>query len=756
MLSRATCVSLWFLFTLLILEGTTDNLHDTEMYCDDAYRSKYIVSTSLFSLSSDTNDTNNIQGKSMYISPYKMNDNNEQYSDSSNDSSGENSVEIADEDFKKPQMSVNKHSLSSQQVSSDEMLSNELKRVREGKPFSRDGCHVNKNLNENSSVQRDTWADKVVTDQRRHPLIVVVNTQINVSLSDDGHAETSVSKRRKREILDGGNACVHTRRIIGGVSVDNIEDVPYIVFVDTGCAGTIISNIWIVTAAHCIGLKPPKYVYGGSKKLFTGCKHKIEKIIIHPNYYAKTYKADITLLKLYQPFTFSPAIKPMSMESEMPKPGICGTISGWGSTKVGARMEYYLRTTMLPIIRKEKCMMFPDIDVDQFCAGFQDAHTDSCQGDSGGPFIVNNFLVGIVSFGYKCALREIPGVYTNVPFYRNLRVFIVNLKLVVSPCALIMTTLNLNKVKIIKRELHVPTLDEVKNVFIKALKANFEEVEVEVIDCPDLTEEPFTLAAPGLGGRLTIVDVGGPPYLLPLAQKDKIYDIQPLLKELKYGDRAFVAGAGAGPWPYLNSNCELMMNVMINSNKIKNATHIASVDKNNETCVLETLKGNETRFAVLANLFLCEGIPGKVLKVHVKKRIGKRDFINTMQQALTEHYTDKLVGLGGSFVIKEGKVKQHVMPDFSDKPLNNLQELNNWLHFYDMTAPLIAVGTFISAETDLDLRVQHFHSFSHHGEGGHYHIDTTPDTVEYLGYFNLGETLYKVDQPTVALQFGKD
>ena len=52
--------------------------------------------------------------------------------------------------------------------------------------------------------------------------------------------------------------------------------------------------------------------------------------------------------------------------------------------------------------------------------------------------------------------------------------------------------------------------------------------------------------------------------------------------------------------------------------------------------------------------------------------------------------------------------------------------------------------------------MQHFHSFSHHGEGGHYHIDTTPEDVEYLGFFNLGETLYRVDQPPNALRFGKD
>ena len=62
----------------------------------------------------------------------------------------------------------------------------------------------------------------------------------------------------------------------------------------------------------------------------------------------------------------------------------------------------------------------------------------------------------------------------------------------------------------------------------------------------------------GLGGRLNIVEVGGPPYLLPLVQREKVYDLQPMLKDLKYGERAFAAGAGAGPWPYLNQNCEVI------------------------------------------------------------------------------------------------------------------------------------------------------------------------------------------------------
>ena len=91
------------------------------------------------------------------------------------------------------------------------------------------------------------------------------------------------------------------------------------------------------------------------------------------------------------------------------------------------------------------------------------------------------------------------------------------------------------------------------------MQKNFAEFDVEIVDCPDLTREPFTLAAPGIGGRLSILEVGGPAYLLPQVQRDKVYDIQSIIKQLKYGERAFIAGAGAGPWPYLGCNCEVIL-----------------------------------------------------------------------------------------------------------------------------------------------------------------------------------------------------
>lgn len=55
-------------------------------------------------------------------------------------------------------------------------------------------------------------------------------------------------------------------------------------------------------------------------------------------------------------------------------------------------------------------------------------------------------------------------------------------------------------------------------------------------------------------------------------------------------------------------------------------------------------------------------------------------------------------GLGGTFVLKEGKAKQHVMRDFSKTPINTDEQLNSWLKFYNMSAPLIAVGTLINKD----------------------------------------------------------
>lgn len=62
----------------------------------------------------------------------------------------------------------------------------------------------------------------------------------------------------------------------------------------------------------------------------------------------------------------------------------------------------------------------------------------------------------------------------------------------------------------------------------------------------------------GLGGKSAVLEVGGPAYLLPLVQREKVYELKSLINQIQYdGEKSFVIGAGAGPWPYLKSNCEV-------------------------------------------------------------------------------------------------------------------------------------------------------------------------------------------------------
>lgn len=310
-----------------------------------------------------------------------------------------------------------------------------------------------------------------------------------------------------------------------------------------------------------------------------------------------------------------------------------------------------------------------------------------------------------------------------------------------------------------EKPLYTPPLDEIRDVVAAGLTSNFETVKVEVVDCPNLTEDPFHLAGQGLNGSPTLLELGGPPYLLPHVDYTKLYDLVSISqKALNCTKKEFLAiGAGAGPYPYVDSNCEGMYNLRVAANgHVHSESHLAQVTPDRKRVMLKKIPNTETRCALLGNIFVCEGRPGKVLKVTCKKRTGPKDFIAAIRTTLEQHYGDRTVGLGGVFLLKNGKAKQHVMSPFSETALNNEDELNEWLNFFDMSATLIAVGTLVTNECDLDLRLQHFHSFSRHGEGGHYHIDTTPDVVEYEGYFNVGEKIVRVDKPAVTHKFGRD
>ncbi|KAK7602618.1 hypothetical protein V9T40_008207 [Parthenolecanium corni] len=313
--------------------------------------------------------------------------------------------------------------------------------------------------------------------------------------------------------------------------------------------------------------------------------------------------------------------------------------------------------------------------------------------------------------------------------------------------------LDITKLSVEKKTLDTPNLEEVAKVLNSKLCDNFKEVCAEVVDCPDLTQAPFHLAAKGFGGNESIIEVGGHAFVQPLAQRDKIYDLRDFPKVVG-DDKSFVIAAGAGPWPFVKTCCEYIVNVIVDAKKV--ITPLSRIIKTDAGKVkLIITPSEESRYCLLLNAYTSRGESGKVIKVHCKKRTGKLDFISTIREAILAAFPDKVFGFGGVFVIAKGKAKFHVMQDFSSTPLNTDEELNNWLQFYEMLAPLSVVGTFVTKDPGLGLRVQHFHGFSQ-TEGGHYHYDTTPDDVEYLAYFSPGKVLYRIDRPAEHIGFGAD
>lgn len=62
-------------------------------------------------------------------------------------------------------------------------------------------------------------------------------------------------------------------------------------------------------------------------------------------------------------------------------------------------------------------------------------------------------------------------------------------------------------------------------------------------------------------GSPRLIEVGGPPYLVPLVQRDKVYDLRDIAK-LADMNLATIIGAGAGPYPYAGVNCEVYIIVI--------------------------------------------------------------------------------------------------------------------------------------------------------------------------------------------------
>jgi hypothetical protein len=211
-------------------------------------------------------------------------------------------------------------------------------------------------------------------------------------------------------------------KITGGTNAV-ISDFPWQVYFVSGdllCGGSIISENWVVTAAHCTKnddgttISPSVMsVKAGATNPYNaseGKKYNISGVIVHENYNSITLENDIALLKVAEPINIantSPIklINSDDVASGATDPGVMSWVTGWGLTRV--RPEVFptiLQKVQLPIVSNSQASVaWSSIPESDIMAGYLNGNKDACSGDSGGPLVVpvsdEYKLAGIVSWG---------------------------------------------------------------------------------------------------------------------------------------------------------------------------------------------------------------------------------------------------------------------------------------------------------------------------------------------------------------------
>nr|XP_040032200.1 serine protease 27 [Gasterosteus aculeatus aculeatus] len=243
-----------------------------------------------------------------------------------------------------------------------------------------------------------------------------------------------------------GRPTIATNRIVGGQNAKE-GAWPWQVDIQSGgghiCGGSIITESWILSAAHCFP-NPDEVtsytVYAGRYQLNGVNRHQsthgVSRVVIPTGYRDAQQGKDMALVQLTGPVTWSDYIQPVCLPAAgtLFPSGMQCYVTGWGNTRDNVPLAGVgtLQEVEVPIISQSSCQdMYGTnptevvgILYDMICAGFAQGGKDSCQGDSGGPLVcqmVNGTWVqaGVVSFGLGCAHPNQPGVYARVTAFSN-------------------------------------------------------------------------------------------------------------------------------------------------------------------------------------------------------------------------------------------------------------------------------------------------------------------------------------------------